>query len=423
MAEEQTDLSVDERLDAIKLEEDAVDEYESDSEKSGGILKRAVYFIGRIIVTFAIEFFWFFKSLIIVSIAITKAYWHAVNNVYETRKYTSTRILTLALKPFTVLVAMFPTAIIVSSIVGVFVFFDQALVYDEAVSADFINQVIDTSVTDGGANGGQGDAVAITSLVVGEKLHDGQKGALMIRASYHQLEKMLNRFPYWTVNDPWFYIKGLWDNSKNTQIGVWYASKEMARILASRITRYGTGDDQHPLALDGAQDLAVKPDIWKWEFAPSEEFYEDGIAKLKEFEKLAEADPSIVNIRADDLVFILLGIKDEVLGEAYGKLTRPSESVKWSEVDDIVKYARGVALVARDQLSVLRFKFTEEISRGGIDNLDIAISSLEGAIAFHPEWTEKGEGDSLIADHRAKLSRYYSEAIRRIEDLAESLKT
>ncbi len=100
-----------------------------------------------------------------------------------------------------------------------------------------------------------------------------------------------------------------------------------------------------------------------------------------------------------------------------------TREIKQSELDDVVQFARGAAIVARDELSVLRFAFTEELSRGELDNLDAAIDSLEAIIDFHPWWIWRGDGDSMFADHRAKLSRYYSEVFRRIEDLAASLRT
>ena len=366
--------------------------------QSNSIVKYMLWLpLGIVYLIYAI--YWFFKFLLIASWNLAISMVKATNEDRKKRKYQATKALQACVIPFAWMIGFFlPIFTTISLVMGTFIFVDQVLVYDETVSVEF---------TDSANN----------------DLHNGQKVALLFRASYHQLEKNLSRFPGWTVNDPWFYIKGLWDNPVNTQRGVWLASKEMTRILSDRTTRYGTGDDQNDLTIDAAQDIAIKPDVWNMEMMPSEKYYENGIEKIRKFEKLAESDPQIVNIRADDLVAILEGIKNDVLGEAYGKLTKSSDEVKWSEIDDIVKFARGAAIVARDQLAVLRSSFTDEISRGGLDNLDVAISALDGAITFHPWWVEKGSGDSMIADHRAKISRYYSEAIRRIEDMAESLKT
>jgi hypothetical protein len=218
------------------------------------------------------------------------------------------------------------------------------------------------------------------------------------------------------------YPQGWWDNSKNTQRGVWWATSQLAEILSTRITRYGTGQPENPLTLRAFKKFNIGPDEWNWGMADSESFFKEGIESLKEFEAQAIANPKLINIRTDDFEALITGIKERVLGEPYGRLTDRGKQVGWSELDDVVMFAQGAAIVARDELVVLRNTFPEELSRGGLANLDAAIDSLNAIINFHPWWVSRGDGDSMFADHRAKLSRYYSEAVNRLGDLAASLR-
>ena len=302
---------------------------------------------------------------------------------------------------------------------------DQTCEYDETIASQFVHLVTDAEKKEGRT---QVDVKIkhepgkfIEQDINNQYLHIGQKGALLFQASYHQLQVMMHRFPYWSRNDPKFYPQHWWDNSRNTQEGVWWSTKEISKILSDRITRFGDGIPQNKLTLAAVNDFQTKPDIWKWWVTDSEEFYEDGFTKMGKFEKLAMVNPDLINIKTDDLVAILEVIKQKAIGEPYGRLQERNGKIGRFELDDAIKYARGAAIPARDVLVVLRYAFADMLERGGLDNLDSAIDSLEAIINFHPWITTRGEGSLPIPDYRSKLSRYFSQVDNRLKDIIKSM--
>lgn len=370
---------------------------EKSEKERRGLLTNLMSWVGSLAIALVASVSGLFKAIYIVSKATGLQYTEIVGKIVDTRKYVITKFISYLLYIFVPIFFILAPVGFAVLVAAVFVVVDQTLAYREPVLPAFADP----------AN---------------NELKIGAKGALLFKASHYQIERMMDRFPFWSANDPVLYPTHYWDNSRNTQEGVWWATSQLVDILSDRITRYGTGQPQHPLTLEAFKKFHFGPDEWNWWITDSEGYFNDAIENLKEFESRAITNSDLVNIRTDDLEAILNGIKDRVLGEPYGRLTARSSEIKWTELDDIVKFSRGAAIVARDELVVLRSAFTEELSKGGLDNLDAAIDSLDAIINFHPWWTWRGDGDSMFADHRAKLSRYYSEVFRRIEDLASSLK-
>ena len=150
-----------------------------------------------------------FIALWIVSSAATVQYIEFVRKIVGGRKFILTKIFSSILYIF-IPVAFFLVPLGLSAVIAtIFIAVDQTLVYDETVSSAFTSS----------AN---------------NSLSKGEKGALLFQASHHQLERMLGRFPLWSANDPWLYPQSWWDNSKNTQRGVWWATSETVRILSDR---------------------------------------------------------------------------------------------------------------------------------------------------------------------------------------------
>lgn len=366
-------------------------------DEDRGLAKRLWHLVATII-AFFFQIIW---GLIVTTWAVSRAtglqYVQLVEKVVERRGFLLTKAIAGLMYIFTPIAFLLAPVGIIVFVAMLCVAVDQTLEYDESAPAEF-------------------------SVPANEKLSKGAKVALLFNASHYQLEKMMNRFPYWSANDPILYPQSWWDNSKNTQRGVWWATSQMVMILSDRTTRYGTGQPENPLTLAASKKFNFGADEWNWWMADSEMYFVEAIDYLKQFEAQAIKDQSLVNVRTDDLEAILMYIKDRILGEPYGRLTEQSDNLSWTELDDVIMFSRGAAIVARDELVVLRSTFGEDLSRGGLNNLDEAIGALGAVIDFHPWLITRGSGDSMLADHRSKLSRYYSQAFRRIEDLVSSLR-
>ncbi len=250
-----------------------------------------------------------------------------------------------------------------------------------------------------------------------------KKGVGLFQSATRQLKYEMDVFPWWSANDPFFMPQGWWDNPRNRKEGVWYATSQAVDMLSDRITRYGTGQPENLFTLTARKKINIGPNEWKWGVTTSEGYFEAALQLIEKYEKCALQKKCMVDIRSDDLEYILRGIKDRVLAEPYGRLTARNSTQPFDKLDDVVMFAVGSARVARDILVAMRYFFHDELDRGGIENMDAAIDSLNAASEFHPWWVARGDRDSMWADHRAKLSRYYTEAFRRIENLADSLRT
>ena len=257
------------------------------------------------------------------------------------------------------------------------------------------------------------------------------KGALLFDAAYNQMSRELNSNLGWCPNDipinPFSWL----DNRCNRQIGVWYATGKAVTILSERITKLGMGDEENAYTRKARLHLGNFPDQWGWmgafEDAAENHFRKAGenIQNFRALMEAPEAKNKLVNLRSDDLVAIFDSIVGNggILSEPFGKLTYRGADMSWSHLDDAVYYAQGAALVARDILVTLKSSFPAELERGGMQLLEVAIDSLNAAGSFNPYMVTRGDGDSMFADHRSKMQRYYTDAFRRLTELRESLKT
>ena len=249
-----------------------------------------------------------------------------------------------------------------------------------------------------------------------------EKGVIMMQASYFQLERELDSLWGWTAND--YCCLNFWDNRASRQKGVRHATLELMKVLSPSVSKYDDADQEDPNLLDALQNgFSIAPDLWGyWPMAYSEQFYRDGIEHVQEYERrlVSDSNPARINVLTSDLRNILIAIKSRVLGVPFGDLTRRNDNVPWNELDNHVFYAKGAAIVARDELNVIIRAFRDELNKGGIENLEFAIDSLDAAVAFNPWWVERGDRDAMVADHRAKMARYFTEAFNRLHGVSDS---
>ena len=257
------------------------------------------------------------------------------------------------------------------------------------------------------------------------------KGALLFDAAYNQMSRELNSSLGWCPNDILINPFSWLDNRCNRQVGVWYATGKAITILSERITKLGMGDEENSYTRKARLHLGNFPDQWGWmgalEDASENHFGQAGknIASFRQDMEKADPKDKLINLRSDDLVAIFDSIVGNggILSEPFGKLTSRGADLPWSYLDDTVYYAQGAALVARDILVTLKSSFPTELERGGMRHLDVAIESLNAAGVFNPYMITRGDGDSMFADHRSKMQRYYTDAFRRLTELRDSLKT
>jgi hypothetical protein len=250
-----------------------------------------------------------------------------------------------------------------------------------------------------------------------------EKGALLFDAATYQLDEELKTTLGWCPND--VFLDWL-DNRCERQIGVHYATRESLKILSVYTTKFGLGDVENKDTRGAREIIAYKVDVWAaMGLFPgsSENTYRKALKSVDKFIVNAnESKELVVNIRTDDLKAVLDSMKNDVLQEPFGQLTTRNKNVKWFQLDNKVYFAQGAAIVARDILAVMRSSFQAELEKGGLENLDAAIDSLNAAAQFNPWLVARGDGDSMWADHRSKMARYFSEAFRRIEEVSGSLK-
>ncbi len=257
------------------------------------------------------------------------------------------------------------------------------------------------------------------------------KGALLFDAAYDQMDRELKSSLGWCPNDTWINPFAVLDNRCNRQLGVWYATGKALMVFSERITKLGMGDTENESTKKARLHLGNFPDQWGWmgglDDASENHFEKAGkfLAEFREQMEVADSNKKLVNLRSDDIVGILEAIVGNggILSEPFGKLTARNANLAWNELDDAVYYAQGAALVARNILVTLRSSFPKELERGGMGHLDVAIEALDTAGSFNPLWITRGDGESMFADHRSKIQRYYTDALRRLTEFQKSLQT
>ncbi len=271
-----------------------------------------------------------------------------------------------------------------------------------------------------------------------------EKGILVTDAMLYQLEYELNSvtdmtlqdwktlnfngFWGWTPNDVagWGPLAwpGLFDNRANRQRGVIYAVRTMTEVWSQETSKFGNAD-RESIDLVEARQEGFAPSAEFWFFPSSEGMYRDGIDLVRRYQtKLRTgADDARINMTTANLADVLRGMK-KMLEEPNGRLVDRNAEVKWTEIDDAVFYAQGAAIVARDTLAALSVAYDGEFNRGQVrDQLAEAINTLNDVAQFNPYWNLRGDRDSIVADHRAKMSRYYNDVLGRLEDIANAIES
>ncbi len=255
----------------------------------------------------------------------------------------------------------------------------------------------------------------------GENTPNNMKGVLLSQAIYHQLERELNSTFGWSVND---ILPTRWlDNRASRQQGVIFATRMLERFFSTRLSKHGAmGVENEDLKNAREKRLVYSEDIWGFFHSSTESEYETGIKLMKKYEEDLKKDAAVFNLRTDDMYDLLTYITSrEFLDQPMGLLIQSGENVSLSEWDDHVYYAQGAMLVVRDFLHALVTLYPWIVQKGGEVNLNEAFSAMDKICSFDPIIIWEGSHDSMLADHRGKIARYYVTVITRINDVAQSI--
>ncbi len=260
----------------------------------------------------------------------------------------------------------------------------------------------------------------------GKPATENDIGIALLEATHNQFSaELATPVAGWTPND----VLGLqyWDNRVNRELGVRQATIAMMDELKN-ITNLGNNDVFDQRILNAQQGFNTNP-YWWMDPGFAESGYNDAIESLDSFISDVRSSEigsgakhaAIINITNEDKKDIFVSL-DEIFGIANGRLIESASLFgRWFQTDDDVYYAKGLALVVRDILVVMRNGYEGEFrQRGFLTNIDEALSELEGIISFHPVITFTSKDDSMIPDHRAKLSQKIGFVRGRLENAIRS---
>ena len=249
------------------------------------------------------------------------------------------------------------------------------------------------------------------------------KGAALSMAIRNRLEQEMNSTFGWSVNDLIISPTRWLDNRANRQQGTIFATRMLTNFYSTNLAKYGKVDAENESLKEAREKFfAFSADSW-W-FPSSENQYEKGISRLKQYEADLIKGEAIFNLRTDDMHNLLVYIiSNQFLDQPLGLLVQSNEEVSYTDLDDRIYYTQGVILVIRDVLRIFIHLYPEVKEKGGEENIRIAFREIDRICTFDPLIVLRGHHDSITADHRGKVARYLISVRERINDLAQSIKS
>lgn len=248
-----------------------------------------------------------------------------------------------------------------------------------------------------------------------------QKGALLSDVLTFRLQQEMDSAFGWSVNDLWISPTSWFDNRANRQEGVLFATRMLTNFFSTKLAKYGgAGLENAHLKKAREQYFAFSPDSW-W-FPATEKQYERGIDEVRDYRNELLEGKAVFNVRSDDLYDLFKFVTGpDYLDQVLGLLLEDDREVKWNEIDDRVYYSQGVILVLRDFITAMVELYPEIRERGGVENIKIALRTMDEVASFDPLVVLRGHHDSVFADHRGKMARYLITIRERLNDVAQSL--
>lgn len=247
-----------------------------------------------------------------------------------------------------------------------------------------------------------------------------EKGVVLSKSIYYQLDRELNSFFGWSVNDLIITPTAWLDNRSNRQQGVIFATMMFERFFSTQIAKYGKGEGENAHLKKARTTYFVFQPTKFW-LPASETQYRQGINLMQKYEKELIAGKATYNLRSDDLysLFQLL-ISENFLGEPLGRLNSDAYA-SFSTADDAIYYTQGVVLVVRDVVRTLYILYPDILDKGSDENFAKAFKEMDDIASFDPLLIMSGNHDSMLPDHRAKTATYLFNLIERLRDIANSI--
>ena len=248
-----------------------------------------------------------------------------------------------------------------------------------------------------------------------------EKGIALCEAMINQLKRELNSPFGWTVNDLFIMPTRWLDNRTSRQKGVIFATRLLVNFFSTHFAKYGGATPENEFLKKAREEyFPYAPDSW-W-FPSSENQYLKGIALIKKYEAQLKEKKAVFHVRTDDLYdFFVFVISPDFLDQILGMLVEENEKVPFFELDNRVYYAQGVVLVLRDFITVLVHLYPQIKSKGAAKDINIAMRTMDKICSFDPLIVLRGAHDSIFADHRGKMARYFITLKERLNDIANSL--
>lgn len=250
------------------------------------------------------------------------------------------------------------------------------------------------------------------------------KGAALLNSVYAELQRELDSPFGWSANDLYVSPTRWLDNRNARQRGVIFATRMLTQFFSTHYSKLGAADAENKHLKDCREKrLVYGEDVWGFFRPSSESEYREAIVKMKAYESELLNNAAVFNLRSDDmyntLVFLL---SEEFLGHPLGLLLQPNSEVPYFELDERIYYTQGAVLVVRDFLTALNKLFPEITLKGGKENMAMAFADMNAICTFDPIIVLRGDHDSLLADHRGKLATYLAPALKRLDDVAQSIR-
>lgn len=254
-------------------------------------------------------------------------------------------------------------------------------------------------------------------------LTENEKGIILSQSVVNQLNRELNSPMGWSVNDLFLSPTSYFDNRQNRQRGVIFATRMITPIFSNNMAKFGYNDNEdNSLKEARTQNFAINEESWGFLWVYSEKYYKNGIKNFNTYQDNVINGKSIYNTKTDDIYTLLTFITDkDIMHNVIGRLSRPAEKVGFLHADDDIYYAQGVMLVVRDVVIALVQLYPEILNKGGRENIQEAIYYMDKICTFNPPIVCNGDNESIFADHRALIFKYYKMVEARLDDVANSI--